>query len=68
MKGTTKWFSAPKGIGFITGEDGNDIFVHYSALQMEGFKTLRAHDAVEYDIGHTEDGRTTAVNVRKIEA
>ena len=49
-KGTVKWFNAEKGYGFITGEDGNDVFVHFSAIQGEGFKTLDEGQAVTYDL------------------
>ena len=49
-KGTVKWFNNQKGYGFITGEDGKDVFVHYSGLQMEGFKSLEEGAAVEFDI------------------
>lgn len=49
-KGTVKWFNNQKGYGFITGEDGNDVFVHYSGLQMEGFKSLEEGAAVEFEI------------------
>ena len=52
-KGTVKWFNAEKG--FITGEDGNDVFVHFSAIQGEGFKTLDEGQAVTYDL--TEGAR-----------
>jgi len=64
-KGTVKWFNAEKGYGFITGEDGNDVFVHFSAIQGEGFKTLEEGQAVSYDL--TEGNRgMQASNVVKL--
>ncbi|HGW2853543.1 TPA: cold-shock protein [Enterococcus faecalis] len=51
--GTVKWFNADKGFGFITGEDGNDVFAHFSAIQSDGFKTLGEGQAVTFD---TEEG------------
>lgn len=50
MQGKVKWFNAEKGFGFIEREDGDDVFVHYSAIQAEGFKTLDEGDAVEFEI------------------
>lgn len=47
--GTVKWFNADKGFGFITGEDGTDVFVHFSAIQTDGFKTLDEGQKVTYD-------------------
>ena len=56
MKGTVKWFNAEKGYGFITGEDGKDVFVHYSAIQSEGFKTLDEGQSVSYDLVEGQRG------------
>lgn len=63
-QGTVKWFNAEKGFGFITGQDGKDVFVHFSAIQTDGFKTLEEGQAVNYDV---EDGARglQAVNVTK---
>ena len=64
-KGTVKWFNATKGFGFITGEDGKDVFVHWSAIQGEGYKTLDEGQAVTYDL--TEGARgMQASNVTKL--
>lgn len=49
-KGTVKWFNNQKGFGFISDETGNDIFVHYTGLNMEGFKSLEEGQAVEFDV------------------
>ena len=55
QQGTVKWFNAKKGFGFISDEEGNDVFVHFSAIQGEGFKTLDEGQAVTYDL--TEGAR-----------
>ena len=64
-KGTVKWFNAEKGYGFITGEDGNDVFVHFSAIQVDGFKTLEEGQKVTFDVeSDPKDSRKLrAVNV-----
>ncbi|MBR3537462.1 MAG: cold-shock protein [Eubacterium sp.] len=65
-KGTVKWFNNQKGYGFITGEDGKDVFVHFSGLNMEGFKTLEEGQNVEYDVTEGDKGpQATNVNVIK---
>jgi len=54
--GTVKWFSAEKGYGFIEREDGDDVFVHFSAIKNEGFKTLEEGQKVEFEITEGERG------------
>lgn len=64
-KGTVKWFNNQKGYGFISNEDGKDIFVHYSGLNMDGFKTLEEGQEVEFEITDGPKG-SQAVNVTRI--
>ncbi|MCP6717413.1 cold-shock protein, partial [Klebsiella pneumoniae] len=63
--GTVKWFNADKGYGFITGEDGNDVFVHFSAIQTDGFKTLEEGQKVTFDEESSDRG-PQAANVVQI--
>ena len=62
MKGTVKFFNNQKGWGFITGEDGQEVFVHFSGLNMEGYKTLEEGQTVEYEVSDGQKG-PQAVNV-----
>ncbi|MFH1014331.1 MAG: cold-shock protein, partial [Nitrospirota bacterium] len=55
-KGTVKWFNESKGFGFITSEDGGDVFVHYSELQGDGFKSLSEGQAVSFDVVDSPKG------------
>lgn len=64
-KGVVKWFNDKKGFGFIKKEDGNDVFVHYSGVAGDGFKTLAEGDKVEFEIENGEKG-PRAVSVRII--
>ena len=57
IRGKVKWFNDAKGYGFIESEDGVDVFVHYSAIAMEGFKSLREGQEVDYDLLETPKGR-----------
>ncbi|MDV5121070.1 MAG: cold-shock protein [Candidatus Scalindua sp.] len=63
--GTVKWFSDSKGFGFITPESGEDVFVHHSAIQSDGFKSLSEGDTVEFEVEQGEKG-SKASNVVKI--
>lgn len=62
MKGTVKWFDSKKGYGFIIAEDGKEVFVHYTGIVKEGFKTLTEGQLVEYELGTGEKGEQ-AINV-----
>jgi CspA family cold shock protein len=55
-KGRAKWFNEKKGFGFISKEDGNDVFVHYSAVQRDGFKVLYEGEEVEFEISRGPKG------------
>ncbi len=65
MKGKVKWFNASKGYGFITPEEGADVFVHYSAIQGDGYKSLEEGAAVEFEVTQGAKG-PAAANVVKI--
>ena len=56
MKGTVKWFNAEKGFGFITGEDGKDVFAHFSQIEKDGFKTLEEGAEVEFNVVEGQKG------------
>lgn len=65
MQGKVKWFNAEKGYGFIERDDGTDVFVHFSSIEGEGFKTLNEGDDVEFEITDSDRG-PQAANVRKV--
>lgn len=64
-RGTVKWFNESKGYGFIEPADGDDVFVHYSAIQMNGFKTLSEGQEVEFEV-ETGDRGPHATNVQTV--
>jgi len=63
--GTVKWFSEKKGYGFLSREDGEDVFVHYSAIQGDGFRTLQEGEKVEFEVTEGQKG-PQATNVKRI--
>lgn len=64
-KGTVKWFNNQKGFGFVSDEQGNDVFVHYSGIQSNGFKSLEEGQEVEFEVIEGQKG-PQAVNVVKL--
>jgi len=66
MTGTTKWFNAQRGYGFITDSEGKDVFVHHSNIIMDKFRYLNEDDVVNYELRAGKDGREQAVNVKPI--
>ena len=56
MQGTIKWFNSKKGFGFIEQESGDDVFVHYSAIEMSGFKTLSEGERVQFELEENDKG------------
>jgi CspA family cold shock protein len=65
-EGKVKWFNASKGYGFIEREDGDDLFVHFSEIQSEGFKSLDEGQAVSFEETTGENGKQQATNVRPL--
>ncbi len=63
MQGTVKWFNAQKGYGFISVENSDDIFVHFSAIQIDGYKTLNEGQKVEFEVVDGDNGKPQAANV-----
>lgn len=65
QQGTVKWFNEAKGFGFITDDNGSDVFVHYSSIQKDGFKTLLEGERVSFDVQQGDKG-PSAANVQAI--
>jgi CspA family cold shock protein len=65
MEGKVKWFNAEKGFGFIEKEDGGDVFVHFSAIQGEGYKSLDENEKVKFDVTQGDRG-PQAINVERL--
>ena len=66
MQGRVKWFDDKRGYGFITGSDGVDIYVHYTAIVSDGYRTLKHNWAVSVDVVEVQDGRQEARNVKVV--
>ncbi len=65
-EGTVKWFNPEKGYGFVSQKDGEDLFVHFSEIKMDGFKTLDEGQAVQFDVTTGQNGKLQASNVTKL--
>ena len=65
MTGKVKMFNKEKGFGFITTDEGKDVFFHYSAIQVDGYKTAEAEERVEFEVEETERG-PRAINIKKL--
>jgi CspA family cold shock protein len=65
MRGTVKWFNAEKGFGFITGEDGKEVFAHFSEIQKDGFKTLDEGEEVTFEVTQGQKG-PQASNIKSV--
>ena len=65
-EGTVKWFNPEKGYGFISQNDGEDLFVHFSEIKMSGFKTLNGGDAVTFEVTEGQNGKLQASNVERL--
>ena len=63
-EGTVKWFNPEKGYGFISQENGEDLFVHFSEIKMDGFRTLEEGAEVQFDVTEGQNGKMQASNVR----
>lgn len=66
MQGTVKFFHSYRGWGFLTDSEGKDVFIHYSNIDMDGFRTLEEGDFVSFELGSGNDGKEQAVNVTPI--
>jgi CspA family cold shock protein len=66
-RGTVIWFNASKGFGFLKRQGKSDIFVHHSGIDMEGYRTLKEGQTVEFDVEDGREGRQQAVNVRPLD-
>jgi CspA family cold shock protein len=65
LTGKVRWFNASRGFGFIQGPDGKDVFLHYSCIKMDGYRTLAADEVVTYTLGNGPSGKIQAMDVEK---